>query len=49
MKTLDKINNRNNKGTIFFASEGIKRDWSMRACKKSPNYIGDWQQLITAI
>lgn len=49
MKILDQINSKNGKDTIFFASEGIARNWKMRACKKSPNYMSDWQQLITAI
>ena len=48
MKAIDAINNKMGKNTIFFASQGIRRDWQAKSVRKSPNYIGDWNQLITA-
>lgn len=48
MKTIDSINNKCGKNTVFIASQGVERQWRMRAENKSPNFIGDWQQLITA-
>ena len=48
MNTIDSINNKCGKNTVFIASQGVERQWRMRAENKSPNFIGDWQQLITA-
>ncbi|SCY13858.1 Y-family DNA polymerase [Nitrosospira sp. Nsp13] len=45
METVDTINRRYKRSTIYLASEGIARTWSMRRSFKSPNYTGDWNQL----
>jgi DNA polymerase V len=48
MATLDSINSKYSKGTIKLASEGTDKVWAMRRGFKSPNYTGDWQEIITA-
>jgi DNA polymerase V len=47
MKTLDSINNKMGRESIFFASQGIKREWQMKAARRSANFTGDWNQLIS--
>jgi DNA polymerase V len=45
MDTVDKINSKYRRSTIYLASEGTERTWSMRRSFKSPNYTGDWNEL----
>ena len=47
MVTLDSINQKYSKGTIKLASEGINKAWVMKRDLKSPNYTGDWKELLT--
>ncbi|MFH1050572.1 MAG: Y-family DNA polymerase [bacterium] len=44
-EVMDSINERFGKETMFYASLGIKRDWSMRREMKSPNYTTNWKEL----
>ena len=46
MATLDAINRRMGRDTVFYAATGIKRDWTMAATMKSPHFTTDWQQLM---
>ena len=48
MNVMDKINNKYSRGTIRLASEGTDetKDWSMQRNFKSPNYTGDWSELL---
>jgi len=45
MSTLDEVNSKYGRGTIKLASEGLNKTWAMRRDFKSPNYIGDWDEL----
>jgi DNA polymerase V len=45
MSVLDRINGKYQRSTIYLASEGTDRTWSMRRSFKSPNYTGDWSAL----
>ncbi len=45
MSTLDEVNSKYGRGTIKLASEGLNKSWAMRRDFKSPNYIGDWNEL----
>jgi DNA polymerase V len=47
MTTIDDLNKKYGRGTIKLASEGTKKSWVMRRSFKSPNYIGDWNELPT--
>jgi DNA polymerase V len=47
MKTVDSINNKMGRDSIFFASQGIKREWQMKAASRSANFTCDWNQLIS--
>jgi DNA polymerase V len=47
MKTVDSINNKMGRDSIFFASQGIKREWQMKAARRSANFTGDWNQLVS--
>lgn len=46
MKIMDQINQKMGKGAITIAATGVKQRWAMRREKKSPNYTGDWQDLL---
>ena len=48
ISTIDNINNRMGKGTVFIAAQGIERNWSMKRNMKSPNYTTDWENLPIA-
>lgn len=45
MTTMDQVNQKYGRGTIKLASEGIHNSWTMNRDFKSPNYIGDWNEL----
>lgn len=45
MTTMDEVNKKFGRGTLKLASEGIDKSWAMRRDFKSPNYIGDWNEL----
>lgn len=49
MEVMDKINNKYSRGTIRLASEGKKEssEWEMQRNFKSPNYTGDWDEILT--
>ena len=44
MKTIDKINT-SGIGRVTFASQGIKKSWSMRRLLKSPRYLTNWEEM----
>ena len=44
MTTIDKINT-SGVGRITFASQGIKKTWSMRRLLKSPRYLTNWEEI----
>ncbi len=45
MSILDEVNKKFGRGTLKLASEGVDKSWAMRREFKSPNYIGDWNEL----
>lgn len=45
MNTMDEVNKKYGRGTLKLASEGINNSWTMKRDFKSPNYIGDWNEL----
>lgn len=45
MAALDELNGKYGRGTIKLGSEGLNKSWAMRRDFKSPNYIGDWDEL----
>ena len=44
MMTIDKINS-SGIGKVTFASQGIKKSWSMRRLLKSPRYLTSWEEM----
>ena len=46
METLDAINRRMGRDSVFYAAAGVKRDWAMAATMKSHHFTTDWQQLL---
>jgi len=46
MLTVDKINARYGKNKIFFASDGIKNNWSMKREMVSQRYTTRWNELL---
>jgi DNA polymerase V len=47
LKTVDRLNQLYGKGTLVFASEGIRKSWVPRAVCKSHAYTQRWDQLMT--
>jgi len=48
MLTLDKVNRKEGRGTMRFASEGIDHRWRMRREKVSPAYTTRWEEVPVA-
>ncbi len=47
MTVIDKLNG-SGKGKIWFASQGIRQNWSMKRGMLSPQYTTSWVDLPTA-
>ena len=45
MQTLDTINRRMGRGTVFLAGAGIEKKWRMKQENKSPCYTTEWNEL----
>ncbi len=46
MATLDAINRRMGRDTVFYAGSGIRRDWRAYANLKSRHFTTDWRQIM---
>jgi len=46
MEVMDKINQKYSKGTLKTAAEGQVQAWKMQRNYLSPNYTGDWNDLL---
>ncbi|MEW7311677.1 Y-family DNA polymerase [Buttiauxella gaviniae] len=46
MQTLDKINKKKGKGTLYFAGQGIQQPWQMKRAMLSPRYTTRWSDLL---
>lgn len=46
MAVMDRINQKYSRGTIKSAAEGEIKPWQMRRSFKSPNYTGDWAEVL---
>lgn len=42
---IDRLNRRNGRDTVFYASSGTKKEWEMKRAKLSPNYTTRWKDL----
>ena len=45
-ETLDLINSRYGKGSLFSAAEGTDKPWRMKSEKSSPGYTTSWNELL---
>ncbi len=45
MNAVDRINRNNGLDTIFYASSGVKKPWSMRRARLSPRYTTSWKDI----
>lgn len=45
MHTLDNINQKYGKSTVFLAAQGMRKTWKMQQNMLSPNYTTRWQDL----
>jgi len=45
MDTIDTINQRLGKQTVFYCAEGTQRDWIMQSTQKSFHYTTNWKEL----
>ena len=48
MQAMDHINAVWGRGTLRSAAEGVRKEWSMKREKKSPNYTTRWDELPEA-
>jgi len=46
METVDKVNRSHGSGTLFYASAGTDRPWSMRREFLSPAYTTRWEDFV---
>lgn len=46
MQVIDNVNKNFGKNTLFFAAQGIKRDWQMKRENRSPRYTSSWDELL---
>jgi DNA polymerase V len=47
MTTLDAINRRMGRDSVFYAASGIKRDWAMARNMNSQHFTTDWSHILT--
>jgi len=45
MQTIDKINQTMGSNSLFFAAQGIQKNWMMKRDYQSPSYTSNWNQL----
>lgn len=48
LKTMDRLNNQYGRGSLIFASEGVRRAWRPKSGWRSPSYTQDWTRLVEA-
>jgi DNA polymerase V len=48
MLSLDKINKKWGRGTVYIASQGVKQSWSMKSAYRSQRFTTDWRELPSA-
>ena len=46
METVDTINRRLGRDSVFYAASGVKREWAMAATMKSQHFTTDWRELL---
>lgn len=44
MQTMDLINRKMGKDSIFLASAGVRKHWQMKRGNKSPSYTTNWDE-----
>lgn len=47
MSTVDAVNRKYGRDTLFYGAMGIKRDWQMKQSRRSPRYTTRWLELVT--
>ena len=45
MGTIDRLNDRMGRGTMIYASEGVKKNWKGKSLNKSNSYTTQWNQI----
>ena len=45
MQTTDKLNRLNGRHTVFFASEGTRKDWAMKREHKTQSFTTQWAEI----
>jgi DNA polymerase V len=45
MRTLDHINNKFGKGSLFICAEGMNHNWKLRCNHRSPRYTTRWKEI----
>lgn len=45
MKTIDQLNEKPGKGTVFSGNEGTNQTWRMKSAFHSPRYSTNWKEI----
>ena len=45
MQTIDQLNRVNGRQTVFFASEGKRKDWAMKGERKTQSFTTQWAEI----
>lgn len=45
MRSIDLINSRFGKGTVYYAAEDLAKTWKPKHGARSPRYVSDWMEL----
>jgi DNA polymerase V len=48
MQAVDEINTRHGRGKIYYAAEGLDRNWEPKHQIRSPRYVSNWNELPEA-
>ena len=46
MKTIDHLNSHHQSNSVFFASQGVNRNWQLRSDYRSPRYTTSWEEIL---
>ena len=46
MQTIDRLNRLHGRRTVFFASEGTRKDWAMKQERKTQSLTTQWTELL---
>lgn len=46
MKAIDYLNSHHQSNSVFFASQGVSRNWQLKSDYRSPRYTTSWEEIL---